>query len=60
MYCACMSVAKPGYSSVIMSEADQFFGGPHAHGGLVDDVDAHAGLLHLGDHRAEMFRVHNS
>ena len=57
MYCACMSVGKPGYSSVEISAARKRAVGAHAHRIGPEHIDAHAGLLQLGDHRAQMRRV---
>ena len=56
MYCACMSVGKPGYSSVEMSAASSLPCGAHADRVGTEHVDARAGLLQLGDHRAKMRR----
>ncbi len=45
MYCACMSVGKPGYSSVEMSAARSGPSAADAHGIGAEHIDAHAGLF---------------
>ena len=45
MYCACMSVAKAGYSSVVMSAPSSFSRGRTRSVALSTHVDAHSGLL---------------
>ncbi len=53
MYCACMSVGKPGYSSVEMSAALELAFAADADGVLAD-VAADAALFELREQRAEM------
>ena len=50
MYWACMSVGKPGYSSVEMSAAMSFAAGADADV-LLAELDADAALFELGDER---------
>ena len=41
MYCACMSVAKPGYSSVVMSDPTSFFAPRTQQFAIVGDTGIH-------------------
>jgi len=59
MYCACMSVGKPGYSSVTMSA---LFSGPLLHHAYRFAVrgHAHAALFQLLQQRAQVKRIATS
>ena len=56
MNCACMSVAKPGYSSVVTSAATSLLA-PRTRKHLwTANIDLHAGFAQLGQNRREMLR----
>ena len=54
MNCACMSVAKPGYSSVVMLAAASFFAPRTASRSGAGRADVHAGLAQLREHGGKM------
>ena len=54
MYCACRSVAKPGYSSVVASTDDQLSRVAHAQGIRAGFGDLDAGLPHFQDERGKV------
>ncbi len=56
MNCACMSVAKPGYSSVVTSAATSFFAAAHSQPAPPAASNLDSRFAQLGQHRGKMFR----